>query len=461
MINALLKATNLAVSYSKHVPVFQDLNFSLSAGEHLGLSGPSGSGKTSLLRLCAGLYGLDHNPAVTGTLAYEKALELVTSKPKDREAFRRDVVSMITENPRAGLHPQRRIGRSWQHYRMSFKLEQGLSQLGFSDPQRIANAYPHELSGGEAQRVRLAFALSKNPKLLLLESPTAALDTENAKLVWEQVRLAKARGAAILHVDHNLRLLDKLVDHRIRLGAELPPVDDVKDEEIRLGEVVLAAADVNVTYRDFAAVSNMDIQLRAGEFVALLGPSGSGKSSFGKALAGIQPATGILEIEDGQSATRRAGVSTLQNGGAFAKTTYGDVDTRVQYIWQEPRLSMNPRFTVLKTLQEAINGRSVSPEYLLSLVDLGAEKLEQNTLSLSTGEQQRLAIARALAVNPTVLVCDEITSGLDTQRSHHVLSTLHQLRKDLGIAVLFITHDELLAERHANRRVVMGEGSNS
>ena len=113
---------------------------------------------------------------------------------------------------------------------------------------------------------------------------------------------------------------------------------------------------------------------------------------------------------------------------------------------------MNPRFSVLKTLREAIDGRSVKPEYLLNLVDLGTDKLQQSTLNLSTGEQQRLAIARALAVNPKVLVCDEITSGLDTQRSNHVLKTLQHLRRELGIAVLFITHDEVLGANNAVAR---------
>ncbi len=444
MADALLKATNLQVSYGNPSPVFQDLSFSLSRGEHLGLSGPSGSGKTSLLKLCAGLYGFDHKPEVVGNLVFKGRLDLISSSSKQRSAFRKDVVSMITENPRAGLHPQRTIAHSWKSYQMSGSLLGRLERFGFPDVDRIAKSYPYELSGGEAQRVRLVFAMNKKPELLLLESPTAALDNNNAQLVLEHISLAKEAGAAILHVDHNLLLLDHIADHQIRLGEELPLAEFEKIESLEVGKVVLAAADVNVRYGDFLAVSAMNLDLHEGEFVALLGPSGSGKSSFGKAIAGIQPASGRLEIE-GQS-------------GAFAKTPYADVDTRIQYIWQEPRLSMNPTFTVLKTLSEAIGSRSVTPEYLLGLVDLGIDKLHQSTLSLSTGEQQRLAIARALAVKPKVLVCDEITSGLDTQRSSHILKTLHHLRKELGIAVLFITHDERLARQHANRSVKLEAG---
>lgn len=444
MSKLVLQATDLKVSYGNQPPVFSELTFSLFEGKYMGLSGPSGSGKTTLLRLCAGLFGLDHNPNVSGKLVYAAALDLIGSTPKQRLPFRSDVVSMITENPRAGLHPQRTIAHSWRHYGISTALYAALGELGIQDLERISSAYPHELSGGEAQRVRLAFALSKKPKLLLLESPTAALDKVNAQLVWQQVQRAKENGTAILHVDHNLKLLDAYADTRIQLGAALTLDQTTNNQEVTLGNVVLAAADVNVSYGDFPAVNAIRLELKQGEFVALLGPSGAGKSSFGKALAGIQPAVGELVIE-GQSS-------------AFAKTPYDRVDTRIQYIWQEPRLSMNPKFTVAKTLLEAIGTRSIDPAYLLELVDLGVEKLKQSALTLSTGEQQRLAIARALAVEPKVLVCDEITSGLDTHRSLHVLSTLHRLRKELGIAVLFITHDEYLAARHANRAVEMRAG---
>lgn len=444
MSKPLLKADELTVAYGDQPAVFSDLDFSLDAGDYLGLSGPSGSGKTTLLRLCAGLYGLDHEPRLSGRLSYNEELSLIGPKPSDRLGYRRDSVSMITENPRAGLHPQRTVLHAWNYYGIKTDLTTALSRLGIADVDRIANAYPHELSGGEAQRVRLAFALAKKPTLLLLESPTAALDNENAQLVWHQVQAARQSGMGILHVDHNLRLLAQHAEHRLHLGAEslldLPSVPS----DITLGEEVLAAADVTISYGAFKAVDAINLSLRSGEFVALLGPSGAGKSSLGKALSGIQPAEGILKIEGSLA--------------AFAKTPYAHVDTRVQYIWQEPRLSMNPKFSVSKTLNETVGARSITPEKLLELVGLSTHKLQQNTLTLSTGEQQRLAIARALAVVPKVLVCDEITSGLDTGRAQHILSMLHRLRKELGLAILFITHDEELAETHANRCLVMNNG---
>jgi len=444
MSKPLLKAAELTVAYGDQPAVFSDLDFSLSVGGYLGLSGPSGSGKTTLLRLCAGLYGLDHKPRLSGLLSHNEDLDLIGSKPSDRLDYRRDCVSMITENPRAGLHPQRSVSDSWKHYGMQSELASALLLLGISAVDRIANAYPHELSGGEAQRVRLAFALAKKPSLLLLESPTAALDIENAQLVWNQVQAARQSGTAILHVDHNLGLLAQHAEHRLHLRVDSPLDLPSAPSDIKFGEEVLLAADVTISYGAFKAADAINLSLRSGEFVALLGPSGAGKSSLGKALSRIQPAVGILKIEG--------------SFAAFAKTPYAHADTRVQYIWQEPRLSMNPTFSVLKTLKEAIGPRRISPEELLELVGLSTDKLQQNTLTLSTGEQQRLAIARALAVGPKVLVCDEITSGLDTGRAQHILSMLHRLRKELGLAILFITHDSALAESHANRCLVMKNG---
>ena len=467
--DALLRAEGLAFRYAgASVTTLRDLSFALHRGEWLGLAGASGSGKTTLLRLCAGLHPVEPLGAVDGQVTFRAAggehLDVLAGPARALRAYRRDAVAHLSETPVAGLHPHRRlVGTARQLGVRVEDLAALMERLGL-DAGVFLRRYPRELSGGEAQRVRLAFALARRPRLLLLENPTSALDPPTARRIVSAVRRFRENGNSVLHVDHDARLLSALADRQLRLaygqlregpaGSAVRPATAALADDDATGPVAARVSALEVTYpgQGRPAVRVAELVLHAGECVAVLGRSGSGKSSLGRALAGLIDAEGTVELA-GKRPYR------LAERGA----PYLDVEPCIQYVWQEPRASLNPALSVGQTLRLAARHPNLAhpptPEELLASVGLASELLDRSVLELSTGQMQRLCLARAIAPGPSVLVCDEVTAALDSVARAAVLATLDNLRRDRGLALIFVTHDVDLARQVSHRTMVLDGGS--
>ena len=431
-------------------PVLAGLDLHLAPGSYLGVSGASGAGKTTLTRIAAGLARSVDGFALGGRAEYVPARPTPFTAPTDLRAkrldelrhYRRRLVGRVTEDPVVGLHPQRTIAQSWRRLGLPGTAAEGLAALAIPAPETLAHRRPHQVSGGEAQRVRLAMALARAPELLLLESPVAALDPLTRKTVLDAVRVAVEGGASCLHVSHDTELLACIADSALELrGGRLHPSPGNRADYLAAdppnppsdGEVVLAAEQLTVRYPGSSdpALRPLSFELARGGALGVVGRSGSGKTSLALALSGLVAYRGRVRL-----ATRDA--------------------RAVQYVWQEPRRSLNPSFTVGRTLTEAgVAKRDLARH--LDRVGLPAGLIPRNALTLSTGQMQRLAIARALAVSPAVLVCDEIAAGLDHDNRRRIVELLDGLRAAEGLAVVFVTHDLRLARR-VSRDILALEG---
>ncbi len=440
----LLAAEDLRAAYAPEAPVLRGINFQLEAGEQLGLSGKSGSGKTTLLRLCAGLAKLESAATVSGQLN-SCGLDLLAAPEGQLVSFRQNTSAWVTEDPQAGLHPHRTLAASLRRFGLGNRYQQWFERLELPLASGFAERLPSEISGGQAQRVRLAFALARNPRLLLLESPTASLDPITAQLVLQQIEQSQRSGVAILHVTHDETLLDRVASRRLHLhhgqlmeptATPSPPLTPLKmPAQAGTTSPVLQVDELRVNYKTVEAVRGVSFSVLPGETLALVGRSGSGKTSIGKALAGLVPSAGSVQLAEG-----------------------GPARGAIQYVWQEPRLSLNPHFTVATTLREAHRRRGFDERALLEQVGLSEEYLQRQVLTLSTGEMQRVVLARALAVEPQVLVCDELMAGVDSRLRIALTLLLRRLQRELGLSIIYITHDLSAVPHLAHRMLILEDG---
>src|SRR5690606_28808302 len=349
---------------------------------------------------------------------------------------------------------------------------------------RVLQAYSYELSGGQQQRIMIAIALASNPRLLIADEPTTALDVSTQTQVIALLqRLRKQRGMAILMVTHDLAIVRAVADTiavfhngrcveqgeaatimqhprhdytRTLVRASLQRVELPPEAPVQAPTHLLHARSVCFRYPNAKrpALNNVDIRLRAGECLGIVGESGSGKSTLAKILVGsLQAATGKVEV-CGLSPTNRW--RNDQGNLAFAR--------KCQYIFQDTTGSLNPAHTVARTLQEAFlrSGAAIATNTrlagLLAEVGLDPPLLSRRPDGLSGGQRQRVVIARALAMNPEVLVCDEPVSALDAHLQKQIVNLLVRLQRSRRMALVFIGHDLALMSQFCDRLAVMDQG---
>ncbi|MEB4615230.1 ABC transporter ATP-binding protein, partial [Leucobacter sp. M11] len=341
-------------------------------------------------------------------------------------------------------------------------------------PERVARQFPSELSGGMRQRVAIAAALTAEPRLLIADEPTTALDASTQGEVLDLLRALQDRHQmSMILISHDLEVVrgrahevmvmrDGTVVERgdtervlsapehaytRALIAANPSLDDALLPETPAAEPLLVASGLGKSFGSFAALDRVDVAVAAGEVVAIVGESGSGKSTLARCIAG-------LERPDRGSVTLAG--ETLPPGRR------GRTPGQMQIVFQDPYSTLNPMFTVGQSLREALAaaGRPASEvPGLLELVDLDPALAERRPAQLSGGQRQRVAIARALAPRPRVLICDESVSALDVSVQAQILALLGRLRDELGLAMLFITHDLGVVARIASRVLVLRRGS--
>jgi peptide/nickel transport system ATP-binding protein len=468
-------------------PLLSGICFTLPPGGSLGLVGASGSGKTTTALALLGHVrgGMTH----TGGMALVRGTPVLPAPPP---WLRGETVGYLPQEPGQSLNPYQRIGttvliavgRPIARPRRAAVVARLLERAGLPGEPEFARRFPHQLSGGQQQRVALAVALARDPALLILDEPTTGLDSITKADVLAELARIHDTGVAMLWVSHDLSMLRGTVDRllvfdqgrvvedettrqvldqpssaaAVSLVRAIPRYDvsDVPATSGVTGRPVLVAEGIVAAHRKGPEVlKGVDLTARSGECLAVLGVSGVGKTTLARCLAGLhRPLSGTL-LADGVPISFDVRQRT------------GQQRALVQFVAQDPADALHPRQSVrtaiarpLRVLRGVRSGAVLDEEVarLLSAVRLPVEYAGRLPGELSGGERQRVALARALAARPRVLVCDEITSALDMVAQAAVLDLLAEMRRELGLAVVLITHDLAMAAGAADRLVVLADG---
>lgn len=492
-----LETTDLQIATADRLLV-ENCTLTVGRGEVVGLFGESGSGKSLSARAVADLLPAGLSSAGT-TLVDGTALSELSRS--ERTSFRAHHIGMVFQTPRAHVNPLRSIGdfmTEAMRYvdgvpadRAAARAESLLVDVGITDPRRRMKQYPAQLSGGLLQRVMIASALAMEPKLLLADEITTALDvTTQEEVMAVLLDLQRQRDLSVLFITHDLALARAVCDRLVvmeqgrtietlsatamdqaahpytrRLVAAAadprPP-----DPRTSADPVVLDVRGLRRTFKvpsetgrgtdELVAVDDIHITVHEGEAVAILGESGSGKSTTARIICGLERAdAGTIDVKgnDWSRPPRRARHRRLRAA-------------IVQMVFQDPFQSLDPRQTVQQCLAEAVRLHSTLRadeldgriRELMGLVRLDPTLLRARPRALSGGQRQRVAIARALAAEPELLVLDEAVSALDVTVRAEILDMLDDIRQRTGVALLMITHDFDVAKRLCSRVVVMKNG---
>jgi peptide/nickel transport system ATP-binding protein len=480
-------------------PILKGVSFWLNAGEIFALVGESGSGKSvsslGVMRLLP-----DALEIVGGRVRMQDA-DLFALTEKQMQTVRGRRVAMIFQNAMSSLNPVQKVGkqvaetlqlhRKLGNSELKNRVIDLFREVGLPDPEERYDFYPHQLSGGQQQRVMIAMALACEPEILIADEPTTALDVTIQEQVLKLIRnLAQSRDLAVLLITHDMGVVKNTADqvavmyegeiierntveeffHNPReeysrqLINSLPDLAHYRDASH--GMPLLKVNDVKVHFPirrgvlqrtvDYTrAVDGISMEIGEGETYALVGESGCGKSTLGRAILNLQPPT------DG----------TVHFGGAridnLPRLKMLPFRKRIQVIFQNPNSSMNPRMSVGRIIEEGMESlgldmtaaeRQQRVIELLERVRLEPDMARRYPHEFSGGQLQRIAIARALAVEPQLIICDEPTSALDVSIRAGILDLLQELQRDFKMSYLFITHDLSIIPTLAHHVGVMREG---
>ena len=476
----------------------EDVSFSIAAGETLCLVGESGSGKSVTSFSIMGLLGIDALRPTHGRILLDGENILAASHARLRE-LRATRMSMVFQEPMTALNPVRTVG--WQidevlrtHCSMTAdarkaKIFEILESVHLVDIKRIYQSYPHQLSGGQRQRIIICMALILNPRLLIADEPTTALDVTTQKQILALIKdLQKSHNTAVLFVTHDFGVVAEIADWIAVMNhgriVEVGKRDDIlahpKEAYTRMlvssvpslipaileppkGEPILVVSGLNKTYLDrhmfrparhVKAVTDVSFALHSKEVLGIVGESGSGKSTLARCIARlIDPTSGSVMLDKTDIAQ-----ASLREFQPLRK--------RIQIVFQDPYRSLNARIRVGESIIEGMLNFGVSRKdalqraiELLDLVGLERDSMKRYPHQFSGGQRQRICIARALALEPDILIADEAVSALDVSVQAQVLDLLEEIRVHTNIAILFITHDLRVAAKICNSIIVMQNGS--
>ncbi|MER6384968.1 ATP-binding cassette domain-containing protein [Streptomyces sp. NPDC001127] len=468
--------------------VLDGVDLDVPRGRVLALVGPSGSGKTTLALAAFGELGPGLTP-VSGEvrLAGRSVLGL---RPRRLRSLRARHAAYVPQDPRTSLAPTLRVGahigeflraRGVPRAERPDRIRAALRTVHLPDDDAFLRRRPHELSGGQRQRVALAAALAHDPDLLVLDEPASALDPVTAAaLLAELARIRDQGGPAVLLIAHDLAHVAAVADEIAVLEdgrvAERGPAEQlfaapaseparrlvVAARPARTPRISLGTGDPALSVRGLSAqrggctvLDGIGLEVPAGGCLSVVGPSGGGKTTLLRCLAGVHPAwTGEL----------RLGERPLPPG---VRSRPREDLRRLQLVPQDPYDSLNPRHTVERIVARPLHlfrpaldaeARRAEVHRLLERVGLTAAHAELRPGQLSGGQRQRAALARALAAEPRVLLCDEATSALDAPTAATVLTLLDELRRDLGLALVVVTHDMTVPVRLGGHLAVLADG---
>jgi peptide/nickel transport system ATP-binding protein len=517
----LLSIQDLKVSFRMGKGVLAEavkgVSFDVPENTTVALVGESGSGKSvtamSILNL------LPENAVRQGRVLWQGKDLLQASLP-ELQAMRGKDIACVFQDPMSSLNPVFNVGQQlceplMRHLGLSrsqamARAEELLGEVGIPEPKRRLNSYPHEMSGGQQQRVMIAMALACEPKLLIADEPTTALDVTIQRQIIELLRkLQDKHRMSVLFISHDLGLVGELAKHVVVMrhglireqGASSVIFEAPKDDYTRAllacrpslegnparlmviddhiagkaaqqhgkakdpnAPVVLEVRGLAKSFwlkqglfgkREFKAVQNVNFKLKKGHTLGVVGESGSGKTTMGLTLLRLHEPTGGEVIFDGQNLLKLSDSERLP------------MRRRIQVVFQNPYASLNPRFTIGQTLVEpmVIHGigkdlaeREQRARTLLEKVGLDGRAFGKYPHEFSGGQRQRVAIARCLTLNPEVLVLDEAVSALDVSVQAQVLNLLKDLQDEFGLSYVFISHDLAVVRFISDEVLVMKDG---
>jgi peptide/nickel transport system ATP-binding protein len=474
-----------------------NVSFSLMAGRTVCIVGESGSGKSTIADAIMGLLTRPHLEAKAGSIGFG-GRDLLKMSDAEMRALRGREIGMVFQEPMAALNPLMKIGAQLEEV-LEIHLDMpaaerrqralaALRDVGLPRVEELYASYPFRLSGGQRQRVVIACAMMLEPRLLICDEPTTALDvTTQAQILKLIAALRERRGTGVLFITHDFGVVSEIADDVIvmRNGhiEEQGPAREVLRspssaytrqliDAIPTGTAVpratvastplLEVKDLKRTYhlssglfgapRKLEALKGISFTLERGSTLGIVGESGSGKSTLGRCVVGLeQPDGGELILTDTQQGARQS--LSGHRGG------------RVQMIFQDPFSSLNPKMSIGHSIAIGPITQGVPRDIawkraqdLLELVGMKPEAATRYPHEFSGGQRQRVGIARALAMNPSLIVADEPVSALDVSVQAQVLDLFEDLQKKLDFAMLFITHDLRVAARMCDRIAVMQNG---
>ena len=491
----MLQVEHLSVSFVTRMgtnKAVDDVSFTVESGRITAIIGESGSGKSVA---CYSLLGLIPQPPgrIDGGRALFQDQDLLQlGKSELREIRGRDI-AMVFQDPMTCLNPYMTVGdQLMEPLRYHKKVSRAqarqralelLEEVGIREPASTIDNYPHQFSGGMRQRVMIAMALINEPKLLIADEPTTALDvTIQAQILQLLASLQKQRDIGILFISHDLAVVADIADQIIVMqqgrvvesgdrdaifcNAQHPYTQKLlqaiptgsKQETLPASEQLISVRNLCTWFQQgkvpVKAVDDVSFDIRRGEVLGLVGESGSGKSTIGRSLLRLVPVTSGQVIFDGTDVTALPGAA-LKN-----------LRSRMQIIFQDPFASLNPRMTVYDTLAEplllhGIESRSTVAASVLRLMDdvgLARSFVRKYPHEFSGGQRQRIAIGRALATRPEFVVADEPVSALDVTIQAQILDLMRELGREYGLTMLFISHDLSVVRQLADRIVVLHKG---
>ena len=547
MNNPLLQVNNLTTIFRSGDGVFKavnDISFDLCSREVLGVAGESGSGKSVTALSIMQLMKSPSMKVSSGNIIYNNgaAVNLLQLDAKGQQAYRGKEIAMIFQEPMTSLNPVITCGKQVSeamclHLQVTKKEAREKTMYLFKrvklpQPESIYDCFPHQLSGGQKQRAMIAMAISCNPKILIADEPTTALDvTVQASLIELLKELQQETGMSIIFITHDLGILSQIADrvlvmHNgciIEQGAveqvfknpvhpytkgllscrpslfnnkeRLPVIEDFMDtspnanvakehnsqEDSRIDEFrnnaseqkkdiyitppFISVRNLSVSYSRsngflrqskeiVRAVDDISFDIYKGETLGLVGESGCGKTTLGKALLNMVKSTGSVMFKG-------------KNISSLSVDDMRPLRKNMQMIFQDPYASLNPRLTIGEAIMEpmlvhsignSVTERKENALLLLEKVGLKSQHFKRYPHEFSSGQRQRIAIARALALSPEFIICDECVSSLDVSVQAQVLNLINELKCELGFTTIFISHDLSVVRYMSDRIMVMNNG---
>ncbi len=470
----MLKFEKLSiVEKNSNTELIKDLSFSISKGEKLGVIGESGSGKTLMSLGGLGLVQAK-NLSFRGDVYFEDQ-KIDYSNDKQLLTFFKNDIAFIFQDAMSVLSPIYRIGKQLKFVcNNETQIAEELSKVNLPHDKNFLKKFPHELSGGQLQRLSIAAAFLKKVKLIVADEITTALDYDNADNVNQLlINACEANGTSIIYISHDLNLVRSFCDNIMVMkqgelveknsaqaifespqknytksllkchpkladkNFYLPTINNIikGDEPKKLNKnisekAVLSCDALHFSYPESAPIfKNFSFNLKQGETLGIIGPSGCGKSTLAKCLVAWQKA------QKGQ-------LTIANNKWNFEEKIPKNWHQLIQYVFQDPNTALNPRLTIKTQLKDALRHNQLwSCETLLNMVELPHEHLNKYPNQLSGGQKQRINIARAIAIKPKVIILDESVAALDLSVQAGVLNTLNRLQEELKLSYLFVSHD--------------------
>jgi peptide/nickel transport system ATP-binding protein len=492
----ILRVKDLQISATEQLPgqrprqliIVDDISFELAKGKVLGLIGESGAGK-STIGLAAMAYGRG-GCEITGGEVWLDGENVLEAGPDQVSNLRGAKVAYVAQSAAASFNPAHRLGQqvieaALQHGLMgrneakAFAIDL-FTRLGLPDPEEFGNRYPHQVSGGQLQRAMTAMAMCCRPQLLVFDEPTTALDVTTQISVLASIKQAiRETDTAALYITHDLAVVAQIADEimvlrngkMVEYGSTDQIINNPQEKYTQslvsvlanvkaeagdtAEEPVLVANHITAAYDQTNLVlQDVSIELHAGQTLSIVGESGSGKSTLARVITGLLPPLNGEVSLHGEILPPEL------------KSRSKEQLRVLQMIYQMPDVAMNPRHAVSRIIGRPLEfyfgmkgeeQRAKTIE-LLRKIELGEEFFDRYPAELSGGQKQRICIARALAASPELIICDEVTSALDTLVADGILNLLTQLQEETNVAYLFITHDLATVRAISDTIAVMYQG---